>query len=267
MKDFYNAAVRFFSTAGWRIVAFLAVLTAGIIAVRLLGGFFRRALQKSPLESTVCGFIMAVIRFVMWLLLLFMLAAVANIPTTPLVTALGAVGLALSLAVKDSLSNLANGIVLMGTKPFKVDDFVDIDGVSGTVKAIKMMNCELITPDNKKVLVPNGKITSAHITNYSAKPSRRVDIAVGVEYGSDINKVRDCLLAVMADNPAVLAVPPPEVRLTEFGESALLLSARAWVQSGDYWAVKFALNENIAEVFAREGINIPFNKLDVHLKK
>lgn len=261
---FFDYVVDFFEVYGWRAVTFLSALTGGIILIRILTMIVRKALLRSPLENTMSGFIAAIFQFVLWLLLLFVLAAIAKIPTTPLITALGAIGLALSLAIKDSLSNLANGLVLMGTKPFKAGDFVDIDGISGTVKTIKMMQTELITPDNKKVLVPNGKITSASITNYSAKQNRRISWDIPVAYDSNLELVRKTVLKIISAHPKTLDLPIPMVVLNEKGESSLNFSARAWVLTDDYWSVYWDINEQIVLEFKSLNIKIPFNQLDVN---
>lgn len=262
-----NAIVNFFETSGWTVVTLLGALAIGILLIRIFTVLIKKALLGGGLENTLSGFITAIIQFVMWLLLLFVLAAIAKIPTTPLITALGAVGLALSLAIKDSLSNLANGVVLMGTKPFKAGDFVDIDGVTGTVKAIKMMQTELITPDNKKVLVPNGKITSASIINYSAKLNRRISWDVCVAYGSDMDLVRETVMKVLISHPKTLAIPAPNVPLVEKGDSSLNFSARAWVLTDDYWQTFWDINEQLVTALTAKGIQIPFKQLDVNIKK
>lgn len=258
-----TSIVNFFETSGWTAVTFLSTLTIGILLIRIFSVLIKKALLSSGLENTLSGFISAILQFVFWLLLLFILAGIAKIPTTPLITALGAIGLALSLAIKDSLSNLANGVVLMGTKPFKAGDFVDIDGITGTVKAIKMMQTELITPDNKKVLVPNGKITSASIINYSAKPSRRIAWDICVAYGSDINLVKQTALAVILAHPKTLSVPTPSVPLVEKADSSLNFSARAWVLTEDYWDTFYTINEQLLTALTQKGITIPFKQLDV----
>lgn len=267
MREFWDRVIAFFTGAGWQIVTFLGALVIGIIVIRIVMYFLRRILLRSPMEKTLTNFILTVVRFLLYLLLLFILAGIAKIPVTPLVTALGAVALAVGLALKDSLSNLANGVMLIGTKPFKEGDFVDIDGISGTVKSVKMLTTEVVTPDNKKITVPNSRITNACVINYSTKPTRRVDWKFSVAYGTDMALVKETIGAVLGGHDKILHVPAFMVRLSEHGESALVYVARAWVNNGDYWDVFFDVNERVLEAFAEKGIDVPFNQLDVHIKE
>lgn len=265
MQEFWDGVQRFFTGAGWTIVTFLAALVIGIIVTRLIMRLLRRLMLKSRLDKTLVNFTLNVIKVLLYLLLLFILAAIAKIPLTPLVTALGAGALAVGLALKDSLSNLANGVMLVGTKPFKEGDFVDIDGVAGTVKAVRMLTTELVTTDNKKITLPNSKITSASVVNYSTKPTRRVEWTFSVAYGSDIRAVKDVLLDCVRRHPKTLSVPEPMARLNEQGASSLNFLVRAWVNNADYWTVYFDVNEAVYEAFGAAGIEIPFSQLDVHL--
>ena len=265
MKEFWENVQRFFTGAGWTIVTFFAVLVIGIIVIKLSVRLLRRLLIRNPKDRTIVNFLLTVVIFLLYMLLVFILAGIAGIPLTPLVTALGAVALAVGLALKDSMADLANGVILVGTKPFKEGDFVDIDGVSGTVKAIKMLTTELVTTDNKKITLPNSKITSACVVNYSTKPTRRVEWKFGCAYSSDIDRVKEVLLDELTSHPKVLHVPEPTARLSEHGESALVFTARAWVNNADYWDVFFDVNESVFRRFTAEKIEIPFNQLDVHL--
>ena len=151
----WESIKRFLTGAGWKIVTALASLVIGIIAVRIVMGILRKILLKKGADNTLANFILTVTRFLLWLVLLFILAGILEIPLSPLVTALGAVALAVGLALKDSLSNLANGVMLIGMKPFKEGDFVEIDGMSGNVQSVGLLTTQLLTPDNKKVILPN----------------------------------------------------------------------------------------------------------------
>lgn len=267
LKNIWGKIVLFFSTTGWTIVTFLAALTIGILVIRILIGLIKRALLKSPIDNSLCGFISTILSALLWLTLIFILGNIASIPLTPLITALGAVVLAIGLALKDSLSNLANGVVLIGTKPFKVGDFVDIEGIAGTVKAIKMMTTEIVTPDNKKITVPNSKITSSCVINFSAKPTRRVDWTFSVSYNSDIDKVKATINEVLSAHSKVLSSPDFIIRLDAQNTSSLDFCVKAWTASGDYWTVKWDINELVLSAFRKNGIEIPFNQLDVHIRE
>ncbi len=266
MKEFLDGVVDFINGTGWVIVTFLATLVIGIILIRLFIRLLRRLMLKSPMDKTLVNFLLNVVRCMLYMLLVFILASVAKIPLTPLVTALGAAALAVGLALKDSMADLANGVVLVGTKPFREGDFVDIDGITGTVKAVKMLTTELVSTDNKKITLPNSKITSASVINYSTKPTRRVEWKFYASYSSDIDKVKEVILDEIRSHEKVLNIPEPMARLSEHGESSLTFVARAWTNNSDYWDVFFDINEAVFRRFGAEGIEIPFNQLDVHIK-
>lgn len=267
LQSAWDAVAAFLTGAGWTIVAALAAAVIGIIAVRVILSILRKVLLKSPMDNTLANFILTVSRFALWLLLLFIIASVMEIPLTPLVTALGAVALAIGLALKDSLANLANGVMLIGIKPFKEGQYVDIDGVSGTVKSIGLLTTELVSPDNKKIILPNSKITSASIVNYSAKPTRRVDWEFSASYDCDIETVKSVIMSVINSHDKILSSPEPMVRMTKQQDSAIVFTARAWVNNADYWDVNWDIGEQVFHRFKEEGISIPYPQLDVHLDK
>lgn len=267
MSNAWDAVAAFLTGAGWTVVAALAAAVLGIIVVRIALGILRKVLLKSPMDSTLANFILTVTRFVLWLLLFFIIAGIMQIPLTPLITALGAVALAIGLALKDSLANLANGVMLIGIKPFKEGQYVDIDGVSGTVKSIGLLTTELITPDNKKVVLPNTKITTASITNYSAKPTRRVDWEFSASYDSDVDFVKSVVMKELLSHEKILSSPEPMVRMTRQEDSAIVFTARAWVNNADYWDVNWDIGESVFKRFAEEGISIPYPQLDVHFDR
>lgn len=260
----WEAISYFLTGAGWKIVTALAAAVIGIIVVRIALSILRKALLKSPMDNTLANFILTVSRLVLWMLLFFIIASIMSIPLTPLITALGAVALAIGLALKDSLANLANGVMLIGIKPFKEGQYVDIDGVSGTVKSIGLLTTELISPDNKKIILPNSKITAASITNYSDKPTRRVDWEFTASYDSDVEKVKAVILDELNSHPKILKEPAPMARMTKQADSAIVFTVRAWVHNADYWDVNWDINEAVFKRFNLEGISIPFPQVDVH---
>lgn len=258
--------VKFITNAGWQIVEFLAVLAAGIIIIRLVIMLLRRAFIKSPMSKTLSNFLLQIIKFLLYLVLVFLLAQVASIPMTPLIAALSSVALAVALALKDSLANLANGVILMGTKPFAEGDFVEVAGVSGTVKAVHMLSTEITTSDNKRITLPNGQINSSAVINYSAKPTRRVEWKFSVNYDADIDTVKSVILGELENHDKVLTRPDPSARLSEMADSAIVFTVRAWVNNSDYWDVFFDIQESVFKAFKNAGIEIPFNQLDVNIK-
>ena len=261
----WEQIVTFFTGAGWIVVEALAALVIGIIVIRIVHALLRKILLKRTMDNTIANFVLTVVRFALWLLLFFIIASIIKIPLTPLVTALGSISLAVGLALKDSLTNLANGVLLIAQKPFAEGQYVDIDGVEGTVKSIGLLTTELISPDNKKIVVPNSKITSACITNFSAKPTRRIDWEFSASYDSDVEKVKSVLSGVLSSHEKILSDPAPMVRLKSQGASEIVFVARAWVNNGDYWDVTWDINERAFAALNEAGIEIPYPQLDVHV--
>ncbi len=266
MNKFLQEVENFFATSGWKIVIFMAVLVFGIIIVRFICKILRKIMLKSSLSKTLCGFLLTILKFILYIILIFILADIAGISMTPLITAFGAAALAIGLALQDSLSNLANGVLIMGTKPFKIGDYVEVDGIGGTVKAIRMITVELLTPDNKKVTIPNSKVTAGNIVNYSARPTRRVDFTFDVSYDSDIEKVKAVLAQEAAKHEKIMQEPAPVVKLNKMEASSLQFILRAWVNGSDYWDVYWDMNERVFNALKQNGIEIPYNQLDVHIR-
>ena len=170
------------------------------------------------------------------------------------------------LALNGALSNLAGGVLIILTRPFRVDDFIDAQGYSGTVEDIHITCTKLRTPDNKVVYVPNGALSSGTIVNYSEKDTRRVDFTFSIGYGDDFEKAKNTVMNILSSHELVLDDPAPMVRVSEHGASSINLVARGWVKSSDYWTVNFDVIEAVKAAFDKEGIEIPFNQLDVHVK-
>ena len=184
---------------------------------------------------------------------------------TALVTSLGVCA---GLAVNGALSNLAGGIILIFTRPFKIDDYIEVeDSVAGTVEDIQIVCTKLRTPDNKVVYVPNGNLSNSNIINYSEKSTRRVDFNFSISYGNDFEKAKKIILDIFTAHDLVLSDPSPMARISDHGQSGITISARCWTSTGDYWTVKFDILESIKKAFDENGIVIPYNQLDVHVKK
>lgn len=205
---------------------------------------------------------------VSWALIIFVVIAALGqlgIQTASFVAIVGAAGLAIGLALQGSLANFAAGVLILIFRPFKVGDFVEVAGVSGAVQNIQIFTTELHTPDNKKVIVPNGGVISGNITNYSANNTRRVDLVFGIGYSEDIDVAKTLLQTVLAAEPKVLQDPAPTIGVVELADSSVNLVCRPWVNTADYWDVYFNVTEAVKKALDAGGISIPFPQRDLHL--
>ena len=201
------------------------------------------------------------------LLIVVILAALGQlgVQTTSFLAILGAAGLAVGLALQGSLSNFASGVLIIFFRPFKVGDFVELAGKTGTVSQIQIFTTELKTPDNKVIIIPNSQITSSVITNFSAEDTRRVDLKFGIGYGDDLLKAKKILSDLVNSDSRILKEPAPFVAVSELADSSVNFVVRVWVNAPDYWAVFFDMTEKVKLTFDKEGISIPFPQRDVHL--
>lgn len=192
-----------------------------------------------------------------------------GIDTSGLTALVTSLGVCAGLAVNGALANLAGGVIILFARPFKVDDYVEVEGsnIAGTVEDIQIICTKLRTPDNKVIYVPNGTLSNSNIINYSEKDTRRVDFIFSIAYDNDFEKAKAIVMAVCEAHNMVLDDPAPMVRVSEHGQSSVNLTARVWVKSDDYWTVKFDILEAVKTTFDKSGITIPYNQLDVHVKK
>ena len=190
-----------------------------------------------------------------------------GVQTTSFIAILGAAGLAVGLALQGSLSNFASGILIILFRPFKSGDFIDAGGVSGTVDKIEIFQTIMKTPDNKKVIIPNAQITGSAITNYSAEPTRRVDLLIGISYDSDLRKAKALLEDIVKQDSRILATPAPVIAVAALADSSVNIHLRPWVNAADYWAVYWDTLEKVKLTFDEQGIGIPFPQMDLHIKK
>ena len=237
----------------------LAVLVVGWILAGFLSGLVRRRIVSQPnIDDTIGGFAASLVR---WLVLLVTLIAVLQlfgIQATSLVAVLGAGTLAIGLALQGTLSDIAAGVMLIIFRPYKIGQFVDIGGTSGTVKDLNIFVTELVTPDNVQIILPNGQAWGAVITNFSAHATRRLDLTFGIDYGDDIDKAIEILLEAAKADERVHKDPGPWARVTNLGDSSVDLGVRLWCDAGDYWELKFHMLKTVKETFDKGGISIPY---------
>ncbi len=248
-----------------KIISAALVFFIGWVCIRCLLNLTEKFLKRSKIDSILHAFILSVAKIVLLVVLAISVVDALGFPTTTLITSLGAVGLALSLAIKDSLSNLAGGIVVLLVKPFNLGDYIETEGMSGTVAEIGLVHTILKTVDNKKIYLPNGDLAKAKITNYSAEPVRRLDLTFSIGYQDDFEKAKKVIGQVVARSQMALEDPAPFIRVSEHGASSINIICRVWVQQENYWELSFYLKEQVKLAFDREGISIPYPQLDLHL--
>lgn len=235
----------------------LVTLLVGIMLIRLALRVAERGLGRTPLEPTVRSFLISLGNIVLKVVLFVSVASTLGIATTSLVALVGAAGLAIGLALQGSLSNVASGVLILIFKPYRVGDVIESQGKIGSVHAIHLFHTELITGDNQKIILPNGRVYSDVIVNITEQPTRRVEVVVGVAYDTKIAEARQVLLAAVRDIPGVLADPEPRAEPRAFADSAIEMVVRVWCATGDFWEVFFAMHERVKDALDAAGIVIP----------
>lgn len=252
---------------GIKIVLALVIFYVGRWVVGIIVSALDKLFRARQMDEMLVRFISSIIR---WVLLLFVVIAALSqlgIDTTSLIALLGAAGLAIGLALQGSLQNFAAGVLLIIFRPFKKGDYVEVGGDSGTVDAISIFTTTLLTPDNKVVIVPNGAVLANSITNYSAMPTRRVDMVFGISYDDDLLKAKSLLEEIVSADERVLPEPAPVVALGELADSSVNFLVRPWVNAGDYWGVLWDTTETVKLRFDEAGLSIPYPQMDLHLDK
>jgi len=249
---------------GVNIVMALAIFIIGKMIVNTLTSVLSKILSKSKMDDILVNFIVSILRTI---LLLFVVIAALDrlgVDTTSLIALLGAAGLAVGLALQSSLQNFASGVMLIIFRPFKAGDFVEVAGTAGVVETISIFSSTLRTGDNREIIIPNGSIYGGTITNFSARDTRRIDMTFGIGYDDDIKKAKELLEAIVAGDERVLPEPKTVIAVSELANSSVNFVVRPWVKTGDYWAVKWDLTEQVKLQFDQAGISIPYPQMDVH---
>ena len=252
---------------GLNLAFAIIIFIVGKMVVKGLVKVIVSLLHKAKIDSILIGFISGIVSSLLMLFVIIAAVGKLGVDTTSLIALIGAAGLAVGLSLQSSLQNFASGVMLIVFRPFTSGDFVEVAGIAGVVEKITIFTTQLRTGDNKQLIVPNGKIYGDIITNYSAKPTRRVDLVFGIGYDSDLKKAKDLLNKVLSEDARILAEPAPVVAVSELASSSVNFVVRPWVKSEDYWAVRFDLHEKIKLLFDQEDISIPFPQMDVHLNK
>lgn len=250
---------------GFAIIKAVIVFVVGRLVINLLNKLVKNLLIKRNFDPSVKSFVGSLVNVTLTILLIISIVGALGVQTTSFAALLASAGVAVGMALSGNLSNFAGGLIVLLFKPYKVGDFIDYQGQSGTVREIQMFHTILKTTDNKMIYIPNGALSSGVIVNYSNQQTRRIDWVFGVDYGTDYEHVKQVIEKVLANEPRILQEPEkPFVALTALADSSVNILVRVWVSSPDYWSVYFDMNKTIYETFNKEGINFPFPQLTVH---
>ncbi|MEK9505462.1 mechanosensitive ion channel family protein [Gaopeijia maritima] len=249
---------------GLKVIGALAVVFIGRIIAGWLRGLTRKGLTRADFDPTLVPFLANLAFIALMTFVLISAAGLVGIPISSFVAVIGAAGLAVALAFQGTLSNFSSGVMLLTFRPFKVGDFVEVGGVSGTVKEIGVFVTTLTTPDNVQIVMPNTAISGDTIKNYSANATRRIDLVMGVGYGDDLNVAISTIREVLSEDSRVLDDPAPQVAVSELGDSSVNIVVRPWVNGTDYWPTRFDLTKELKERLEAAGCEIPFPQRDVH---
>ena len=250
--------------AGKSILVALLIFVVGRFLVKLINKLVAQMMERRKVEPTIASFVKSFVNILLMVLLVITVVSALGVNTTSFAALLASAGVAVGMALSGNLQNLAGGILLLLFKPYKVGDYISAQGVEGVVKAIQIFHTVLTTVDNKEIFVPNGALSSGSVVNFSKNELRRVDQTVTVEYGTDVEAVRQAVLDIAKADPRVLTDPAPFVALSALADSSVNFTVRFWVKSADYWGVFFDTNRKVYEEFNRRGIQFPFPQIQVH---
>lgn len=250
---------------GSKLLAALLVFFIGRWLIRKINHLIINIMNKKQVEASLFSFIKSLISISLNFLLIVLIIGTLGIETSSFIALFASAGVAIGMALSGTLQNFAGGVMILLFKPFKVGDFIEAQGQSGSVKEIQIFNTIITTPDNKIIIIPNGGLSTGIMKNYSKEEIRRVDWEFGIAYGDSYEKARTVLQHLLDADPRVLKDPASFIALNSLGESSVNIVVRAWVKAGDYWDVFFSMNEKVYKTFASENLNIPFPQMDVHL--
>lgn len=264
IKNFF---INFFQNGALTIVRCIAFFILGLIILKIVRSIVVRTTMKSRLDKSAATFIISIVTVVLYIALVIVVVSALGFSTAGIIAAFSAIALAVALALQDSLASLANGIIIIFTKPFKKGNYVEINGKDGLVQDIRLFNTKIVTYNNEEILIPNNQILGSTLINYSTMSLRRVVIEVPIPYSAELSEVKEILLSTLNSHQDVVKTPAPAVVLDGYGDSALKFKARAWTPNEKYWDTRASLFEMIFNNLREKGIEIPFNQLDVHLQR
>ena len=258
-------ATEFIMTYGPKLIGAIIVWFIGNLIVKGLTKTFGKMLDKNNTDASLKPFLTSLIGALLKTMLIISVLGMLGIEMTSFIAILGAAGLAVGMALSGTLQNFAGGVMILLFKPFKVGDVIDAQGYVGSVSEIQIFNTILKTPDNKTIIIPNGGLSTGSMINFSTEEKRRVDWTIGIGYGDDVDKAKAVIKKMCDEDSRILKDPEVFIAVSELADSSVNFVVRAWVKASDYWGVYFDMNENVYKTFNKEGLNIPFPQMDVHL--
>ncbi len=253
------------SSGAVTVIELVALLVLGFIAIKVIVYLTKRTMKKSSLDASLYKFVLNGVKAVLYITLITMALSILGVSPTTIVTVVGAAGAAIALALKDSLANIAGGMMIMMTKPFSKEDYIDVGNVSGKVEHIDLFLTTLRTYDYKTITIPNGLINTSILVNHSKEDIRRVDCVFGIGYDNNIGEAKEILENVCSANSDILSEPGPVIGVSSHGDSAVMIDLKVWCRTEQYWDIKYFLEENVKIAFDEHGINIPYPQIDVHM--
>ena len=266
-SKYTDMATTYASEYGLKIVSAFLIFFIGKWAIHKITALVKKIMQKAKIDQTLVEFSESLVYFALLLMLILAALNALGVNTTSFIAVLGAASLAVGLALQGSLANIGAAVLIIIFRPFKVGDFIEAGGATGTVDDVNLFSTIISPLDNRTIIVPNSSVISGNITNYSQKPQRRVDLTFGIGYDDDLRLAKQTLMDILNAEDRVLAEPAPFVAVSELGDSSVNFITRAWVETADYWDVYFETIEKVKLVFDEKGISIPYPQMDVHMQK
>lgn len=271
LEQFLNGLITWVSTTGvsigLKILVSLIIMLISFKIINKLARNIEKKNDKAKYDKTIMKTLAYILKIALKCLVVVCLIGYLGIDTSGITALIASLGVCVGLAVNGAVANLAGGVLIIVTRPFKIDDYIEAQGYSGTVEDIHITCTKICTPDNKIIYLPNGALSNGNIVNYSEKDTRRVDFTFSISYSSDFEKAKAIISKLCDAHELVLKNPAPFIRVSAHGASSIDIVTRVWVKSADYWTVNFDLLESVKTAFDKEGIEIPYNQLDVHVKQ
>ncbi len=266
-QEILDSAGQFIVIYGLRFLGAVILLIVGLWLSGKASKILYSMMEKREVEPSLRSFLKSFFSTLLKILVIITIFTLVGVPMTSFIAIIGAAGLAIGLALSGTLQNFAGGVLLLIIKPFKVGDFIEAQGFMGTVKDIQIFNTILQTIDNVIVVIPNGGLSTESVTNYSVNPTRRGQWVFGIAYGDSVETAKKAIMGVLENDPRVLKDPEPMIFLSKLNDSSVDITVRAWAKAEDFWPFSFAIHEKVYDAFNKEGVNIPFPQMDVHLHK